>query len=183
MRNPIAVLLSVLFAASLCAANARADAAGDVLAAATNFGAQKSVRATIVTKDGQTFTVDMVEPNKLRGTTPQGVAFVAIGTNSWINMGGGWHAYPIATKLAQTEMQIARGSKFQKSILTECTITDAGMSTAGGTPAHKYHVVNKSTGDALDVWVASGLPVKLVDGDTTIVWSNFNGVADITAPM
>ena len=184
MRNPIALLLSVLFAASLCIATARADAKSDVLSAAKNFGAQKSVHATInSTKKNETFNVDMVEPNKLRGTAPQGFEFVMIGSNSWIKMNGTWHAYPAAAGAFKTEMEYARGSAFQKSVLTECTVSDAGMSSANGTPAHKYHLVCGKDGDTSDVWIANGLPVKLANANATIVWSNYNSVADITPPM
>ncbi|HEY1978058.1 MAG TPA: hypothetical protein VGG89_16020 [Candidatus Baltobacteraceae bacterium] len=180
MRNPFAVLPSVLLTASLCTAIARADAKGDVLAAAQNFGAQKSVHATITT-NGDTFSVDMVEPNKVRGTTSQGIQFVMIGSNTWVNMGGSWHAYPAGANSVKTQMALARGSEFQKSILSECRMSDNGMSTANGVPAHKYHVVCNAS--ATDVWIANGLPVKMLDGGTTIVWSNFNGVTDIKPPM
>jgi hypothetical protein len=184
MRNPVAIILAVLFTASLCIATARADAKGDVLAAAKNFGAQKSVHAAITdTRKGDTISVDMVEPNKIRGTSPEGYEFVMIGSNVWVKMGGAWHAYPAAAGAAKTEMELARGSKFQRSILTECTMSDSGMSTANGAPAHKYHVVCGKNGDTSDVWIANGLPVKLAFPDTTIVWSNFNSVADITPPM
>lgn len=181
MRNTVAVLVTVFFMASLCVANAKADASGDVLAAAKNFGAQKSVHAA-VTSNGQTFSVDMVEPNKMRGTTPEGIQFVMIGNNTWVNMGGGWQSYPAGGKAVQTQMQMARGSQLQRSILSECTITDTGMSTANGISARKYHVVQKSNSAAFDVWIANGLPVKLADDGTTVVWSNFNSIADISAP-
>lgn len=183
MRNPIAVLLSVLFTASLCVANARADAMGDVLAAAKNFGAQKSVHATITARNGETFSVDMVEPNKVRGTATQGVQFIMIGGNTWINMGGSWRAYPAGAGTVKTQMELARGSKFQRSIISECNVSDAGASPVNGMPAEKYHVVCQSNGDTTDVWIANGLPVKMVFSGSTIVWSNYNGVADIKPPM
>jgi hypothetical protein len=183
MRNPIAIVLSVLFAASLCIAVARADAKSDVLAAAQNFGAQKSVHASITGRKGETIDVDMIEPNKLHGTSPQGIEFVMIGSNSWIKMGGAWRAYPAAAGMFKTEMEYARGKEFQKSVLTDCTMSDAGMSNANGIAAHKYHVVCGSNHDASDVWIANGLPIKLTSADMTIVWSNYNSVADIKAPM
>lgn len=183
MRNPVALVLSVLFSASLCIAVARADAKSDVIAAAKNFGAQKSVHATITTKGGEIMQVDMVEPNKISGTGPQGVKFVMIGTNMWINMGGSWRSYAAGVQMMQTQMALARGSEFQKSILSECTVTDAGMSAANGAPARKYHAVCGSNGGASDVWIANGLPVQMVDGGTKVIWSNYNGVPNISAPM
>lgn len=183
MRNPLGIVLSALFTASLCTAVARADAKSDVLAAAKNFGAQKSVHATVTAKDGETFTVDMVEPNKVRGTAMHGIQFVMIGTNTWVNMGGSWRAYPAGANAVKTQMQLVRGSAFQRSILSECNVGDGGMSTANGMPAHEYHVVCNSNNSTTDVWIANGLPVKMVDNGSTIIWSNYNGVADITPPM
>lgn len=182
MRNPIAVFLSILFAASLCGATARADAKGDLLVAAKNFGALKSVHATITSGNSETFSVDMVERGKIRGTSPQGFEFVRIGTTSWVKMGGAWHTYSLGSTGA-TQMALARGSKLQRSILTECTVADGGMSPVNGVPARKYHVVCNSGGSSTDVWVANGLPVKMVDGGTTLIWSNYNNVADIKPPM
>ncbi|HZY99012.1 MAG TPA: hypothetical protein VFE36_05525, partial [Candidatus Baltobacteraceae bacterium] len=132
MRNLVAISVSILFIASSCIANARADATSDVLAAAKSFGAQKSAHAVITSSNGQTFAIDMVEPNKMRGTTPEGIRFVMIGNDTWVNMGGGWQSYTVGGKAVQTEMQMARGSQLQRSILSECTITDKGMSTANG---------------------------------------------------
>ena len=183
MRNPFVIMLSVLFTVSLCVATARADAKGDVLSAAQNFGSQKSVHAAITSnRKGETITLDMVQPNKLHGTA-QGIEFIMIGSNAWIKMGGAWRAYPAASGTYKTEMDYARGKEFQKSILTDCAVSDAGMSSADGTPAHKYHLVCGSNHDTSDVWIANGLPVKLTNADATIVWSNYNTVADIKAPM
>lgn len=181
MRNPVAIALCALFTASLCVAGARADAKGDLLAAAKNFGALKSVHATITSGNGETFSLDMVEPGKVRGTSPQGFEFVRIGSTSWVKMGGAWHSYSLGSTGA-TQMALARGSKLQKSILTDCTVTDAGMSAVSGAPARKYHVVCNSNGTS-DVWVANGLPLKMVDGNTTLIWSNYNNVADIKPPV
>jgi len=182
MRNPVAILLSVLFAASLCVTGALGDAKGDLLAAAKNFGALKSVHATITSRDGETFSLDMVEPGKVRGISPKGFEFVRIGSTSWVKMGGTWHSYSLGSNGA-TQMAMARGSKLQKNILTQCTVADGGMSAVNGVSAHKYHLVCNSGGGATDVWVANGLPIKMVDGDTTLIWSNYNNVADIKAPI
>jgi hypothetical protein len=124
----------------------------------------------------------MVEPGKLHGTSPQGYEFIRIGSTTWVKMGGAWQSYSLGS-MGATQMALARGSKLQKGILTECTVTDDGMSPVNGVPARKYHVTCSSGGSATDVWVANGLPLKMVDGDTTLIWSNYNSVSDIKPPV
>lgn len=185
MRKHLLLLFAFVFASfmSLTAQPVLADPADDLAAVKTAFQNVNSVHITF-RGSGRSGTLDMIGRNKMHWTMSNGMQLIAIGRQSWASMGGAWAEQP-QPAMATTMMQRFRtlnlaGSDIRKNY----TVTDKGMTTAAGVPAHKYHVVDKANGNAFDLFVGSNnLPVQYSSADgETWTFSQYNSVADIKPP-
>ncbi len=143
----------------------------------------------MTTAKGQHVGLDMVPPDKFRETLPGGMQAVIIGPDAWMYLNGGWMKMPGAMPANRmAAMNSVRTAGFGATQPKDYTITDAGAAVLGSTPAEKYHLVNTKTNDTIDLWVGkdylplqASVPTK--DGTTTIVYSQYNSVPDITPPQ
>jgi hypothetical protein len=187
MRTYFFWLLAFIVASvfSLTAQPAFADPANDLAAVKNAFQNVSSVHIEFKSAE-RSGSLDMINPGKLHWTLSNGIQIIVIGQQSWMNMGGRWIQRPQAGQMAQTMMQRFRTLDLEGSdIRKNYKITDAGMTTVAGAPAHKYHIVKKENGHTLDLFVgANHLPIQSVgaDGDTW-TFSQYNSVADIKPPM
>jgi hypothetical protein len=188
MRSRLIVFLAVVLASAIIAP-AFADPVGDLSQARKAFAALKSVHADMKLPDGRAASMDMIEPHKVHATF-SGMQFISIGQDVWINMGGRWVKAPrSAGRSAQTMVETAQNPGLETNVRGNCTVTDAGPAPVGRIATRKYHMICKDTSDrAIDVWVGMNhLPVQIQilrgKGLTTITYSKYNSVADITPPM
>jgi outer membrane lipoprotein-sorting protein len=186
----VALLFASLFSTTV--APALADPAGDLQQAMSAFAAVKSVHIDMKTENGGTGTEDMVAPNKMRATmTMMGrqMQMVRIGDDTWVNFMGQWrkthYSNPIITQMNAAQAILSK----HKDVREGYNVTDGGPAMVNGTPAHKYHMVDKQNGASIDVYVGPGhLPLQIVwshaSGENmTWTYSQYNSVADITPPM
>lgn len=174
--------LSVL----VCAATVSADPIGDLAHVRQTFAALHSVHIEITGGGSPSITADMIEPNKVRASS-EGQQVVEIGSTAWINMGGQWSKMP-PIPMVKTQMDLARNWGLEKKLGDCCTVTNLGPAMAGGTATIKYRIVDHKNGDTTYVYVANNLPVQIElpgsrGATTTIRYSQYNQVADITPPM
>lgn len=186
MRRHLIYLLAFAVSAlvSVSAQPAFADPADDLAAVKTAFQNVSSVHIDFK-RAQESGSLDMVGTNKVHWTMSNGMQLIAIGQQSWINMGGTWIKRPMASAEAATMMEHFRTLNLEgKDIRKDYTVTDAGMTTAASLPARKYHVVNKADGDTFDLLIGPNrLPIRYVgkDGDAW-TFSQYNSVADIKPP-
>ncbi len=181
-----------VFAISLIAAlmaltsAALADPTADLVAMEQSFSSVKSLHADITTEKGQHISIDMIMPDKFRESMPGGMEAVIIGTDAWMHVNGNWIKMPGTMPANRMGVRTAGIGANKPS---DYTITDMGSSPLGGTPAEKYHLVNTKTNDVVDLWVGKDhLPLQAVvpsakGGTTSIVYSEYNSVPDITPPQ
>lgn len=187
MRGHLYVFLAVIIT-SLCAVTAQpayADPADDLAAVKKAFQNVGSVHIDFK-RPRMSGSLDMVGTDKVHWTMSSGVQFIAIGPQRWLNMGGTWIKEPQAPAQATTMMQHFRTLNLEgNDIRKDYKVTDAGMTTAAGAPARKYHVVNKENGDTFDLLIgANRLPIQYIGSDGDVwTFSQYNSVADIKPPM
>jgi len=183
MRSSVLVLLFAAMTA-LSTAPVSADPTSDMMAMGQAFAAVHSFHADITAPRG-TMSMDMILPDKFRMTMNGGMQVVEIGSDMWMNMNGSWQHMSMGGSMLQRPMEMARNAGMHGHGPSDYTITDLGPTVLDGTPAHKYHMVGKS-GDAVDMWVANNLPIQVQvtgkEGTSTIKYSEYNSVPDITPP-
>jgi hypothetical protein len=183
-------VLSFLCAALAIGATApaSADPTADMVAMGHAFAAVKSYHADITTSRG-TMSMDMIVPDTFHVTMNAGkMQVIKIGDNMWVNMNGQWRQMPaMSGAMVQRPLDVARNAGIEGKVSSDYTITDEGPALVNGVPSHKYHMVNKTDGNAVDVWLSKSLPVQVQvngkEGTSTIVYSEYNSVPDITPPM
>lgn len=180
------VFTSLVAAMTLAATGvAAADPSADIAAMGQAFAAVHSYHADITTPGGKTMSMDVVQPGKFHMTMNGRMQMIKIGSDFWMNMGGQWQHMNMAGTMMQRPMAMARSAGVEGKA-ADYTITDEGPAVAGGVPAHKYHLVNKNDGSVVDMWIAKNLPVQVQvpgkDGVSTIEYSEYNSVPDITPP-
>jgi hypothetical protein len=179
-------LLVLIFASMtmLATAPAYADATSDMVAMGQAFAAVHSFHADITTTRG-TMSMDMVKPDKFHMTMNGHMQVISIGTDMWVNMNGSWQHMSMPAGMMQRPMDMARNAGMQGSGPSDYTITDLGPALLDGVPTHRYHMVGK-TGDSVDMWVSNNLPLQVQatgkNGTSTIKYSEFNSVPNITPP-
>jgi hypothetical protein len=186
MRATVLALLCASMTV-FAAAPASADPGADMAAMGQTFAAVHSFHADIVTANGTAMSMDLIQPDKIHMTMNGKMQIIKIAGDLWMNMGGQWQHMPMAGAMMQRPLDMARSAGVQGSIRTDYTITDEGPAMAGGVLARKYHLVNKTNGDVVDMWISKNLPIQVQvpaeNGLTTIKYSEYNSVPDITAPM
>lgn len=185
MRSSV---LALLFASMtvLTAAPALADTTSDMGAMARAFAGVHSFHADISTPKGAV-SIDMIEPDKYHMTMNGKMQMIKIAGDLWMNMGGQWQHMPMMGAALQRPMDMAHNAGLQEKGASGYTITDGGPAMLDGMLTHKYHMVSKTDGSVVDMWVAKDLPVQVQvpgsEGVTTIKYSEYNSVPDITPPM
>lgn len=186
MRSALSV---VLFAALtvLAVAPAAADPTADIAAMGQAFASVHSFHADITTPKGTSMSMDVILPNKTHMTMNGRMQVIRIDDDMWMNMGGSWQHMSMGGAMMQRPLAMARGAGIDGKPANNYTITDEGPDSIGGVPTHKYHLVNKTDGGVVDMWLSKGLPIQIQvmgkDGVSTIKYSEYNSVPDITPPV
>jgi len=192
MLKPLSAFLAACFFA-LGPGTALADPADDINQAIRAFAAVQSVHVDVTAPNGMSASEDMVAPNKshiwftMMGRPMQ---WVIIGNDTYVNYGGSWKksrstaANPIVTQMNAAQRIILKN----KDVREQYRVTGGAPAAVNGTPARKYHLVDKSNGSAVDVYLGPGsLPLQIVfdRGDDGMTWTytHYNGVAGVNAPM
>ena len=187
---------ATLFAAFMLTADgaAFADPADDINVAIKAFAALKSVHVDITAAAGSA-TEDMVNPSKSKETYSfmgREIQIVKIGPDRWINVTGQWRKAHSSTSASPIDSQIDMANSLvleQKDVRGSYTVSDGGSVTIGTVSAHKYHLADKDSSSRQgDVFIGPGqLPLRIVidstSGPITYTYSNYNNVADISAPI
>lgn len=180
--------LLVLFFSSmtlLATAPASADATSDMMAMGQAFAGVHSFHADITLAKGTKMSMDMIQPDKFHVTMNGEMQVIEIGSDMWMNMNGSWQHMSMGRPMLQQPLDMARSAGMSAHGPSDYTITDLGPAMLGGVATHQYHMVGKS-GDAVDMWLSNNLPVQVQatgkNGTTTIQYSEWNSVPDITPP-
>ncbi len=165
---------------------APADTTGDMAAMWQAFASVHSFHDDITTPRGS-IAMDFVAPDKYHMTMNGQMQLIKIGSDMWMNMGGAWQHMPAVGAMVQRPMDMARNAGMQGGGASDYAITDDGTAMLGGVLAHKYHMVSKSNGNVVEMWVVKNLPVQVQtsgsEGAATIKYSQYNSVPDITPPV
>jgi hypothetical protein len=184
MRTSVLALLFTSMAV-LTAAPATADPTSDLASMGQAFAGVHSFHADIVSPKA-TISMDVIQPDKFHMTMNGKMQMIKIAGDMWVNMGGTWQHLPMAGAAVQRPLDMARNAGMQEKSAGDYTITDEGPAMLNGMLTHKYHMVSKSSGQVVDMWTAKSLPVQVQvpesDGTTTIKYSEYNSVPDITPP-
>lgn len=186
MRFSVAILM--LFALACTAAPSFANSTADMAQMQKAFVSVKSYHAEMHMPQGRSMSIDYVAPNKYHETMFNGMQFVNIGTDMWMNQGGKWMKLPSMAAPGRSMMEQLRSAGLRGEAMKNYTITDLGPAMLGAVPAHHYRVVDKQDQKPTDLWVGMNhLPLQMKvstpEGPMTILYSKYNAVADITPPM
>lgn len=186
LSTAVAALLS--FAAAPIFA--QANPLGDVNQAWRTFGTVKSFHAEIKMPNNRTISLDEIVPDKMHVTLPQGMQMIRINADQWIYREGSWMKIPMAMPQAGTIADSARRMGIKgKPDPGSYSITSLGAAVVNGTATQHYRIARKDNSTKpIEMWIgANHVPVEVMtqsdEGPTTIFYSNYNGVPDITAPM
>ena len=188
MRRTIAFILLALFGAASMVP-ARADDRADLYQMATAFRAVKSVHVDIHNPDGRTMAVDIIMPNKFHTSMPTGMEVIAIGSDVWMKHGDSWMKVPgIMGSRMNLGFDQARTAGISGDPRKDYTITNLGPAMMGTIATHHYRLVKNGDSHPLEMWIGNDhLPVQIQvqnsQGTSTIDYSNYNGVPDITPPV
>lgn len=183
-------LFALAVAASIATLPLPAPAAGN---AALNqmwrsFATVKSFHAEMKLPQNRSISMDMVMPDKMHETMFGGMQMIVIGSDMWMERGGRWMKMPVAMPQFRRMLDSARTMGMHGKPPVDYTVTDLGRAMLAGAATEHYRLVAKGQ-DPVEMWVglANHLPAQVVvqsaSGPTTIVYSNYNGVPDITPPM
>lgn len=178
----IAVLATVF-----CGTFAAADPVGDLSQMQSSFGTIQSVHFDITTRDNKHISMDMIRPDRYRGTLIDNTSVVIIGSTTWVKKNGHWQTDARAHGASGDYLQDAR-TPLNGRPANEYHVAYIGASSVGSTPAQHYRVTRSGSGIVDDVWVGGNhLPLKVQDtqprGTTVILYSQYNAVPAINSPM
>jgi hypothetical protein len=186
------VLIAIPIAAITLAApiSARANPAGDIAQAWRAFGAVKSYHAEVKTANNRDVSMDVIVPNKMHVTMSQGMQMIRIDGDTWVYREGSWMKLPVAMPqfgaIGDTAKTMGMKAKPDPD---DYTITYLGPAVVSATPAQHYRIARKDNSTKpVEMWIGSNhLPLQVMtqgdDGPVTVLYSNYNAVAPITAPM
>lgn len=167
---------------------ARADASGDLRAAADRFAHLKYWHARMTSSRGQTTDADFAAPDRFRITMPTGPAYF-IGTAMYVSMGGRYMKIPVpqAAAMVQQLRSPAHFAKFTQSH----KVQDLGDSAVDGVATRAYGFDDTtegvSTHDVIDIGRADGLPHRATiaskQGTTIVRYGKFDVPVTIKPPV
>lgn len=185
-------VLGTLFAMSALAAPmfAQANPTSDLVTAWRTFGTVKSFHADMKMPDNRNLSLDMIVPDKMHATMPQGMQMIRIGSDIWMYRAGSWMKLPVSMPQMGAMSDSARTMGMQtKPEPDKYTITYLGPAAVNGTPAQHYRIVRKDNSvKPMEMYIGPNhLPLEVVtqteNGPMTILYSEYNAVPDITPPM
>ena len=188
MRRYLAVLFFIALAA-LSAIPVQADPTSDLVAMQKAWSQVKSFHADIATAQGRTVSIDYILPDKIHEIVSNKMEMIFLGTEIYMKTGSSWMKSPVPMMAPmKVVFESSRRAGLEGEVKHDYTISDEGAATVNGTPATKYHLVNKTNGHAVDMYLASNhLPLQVAApgdrGPTTITYSKYNSVPEITAPI
>ena len=142
-----------------------------------NFLKAKSFSMTLQDSKGAAQgTFDYVAPDKYHYSLA-GTELIAIGKDSYVKQGGTWIKLPAAAGAAASPFN-ADTLKTQLDQVSKAKATKNGSDTVNGVKCDIYNVTD-TDGTTTEVCVANGLPIRIKDGTTIIVISNYDKVPDI----
>lgn len=185
-------VLGVALAAIAVAAPlfAQANPTSDLFQAWRTFGTVKSYHAEMKTSNNRNVSMDIIVPDKMHVTMPEGMQMIRIKSDAWIYREGSWMKLPVSMPQmgAMTDSARSMGMK-TKADPNEYTITYLGPALVNGTAAQHYRIARKDNSTKpVEMWIGpSHLPLEVMaqgdSGPTTIFYSNYNAVPDITPPV
>jgi hypothetical protein len=173
--------------AAVAAAPALADPVGELTQMQTAFSAVRSVHFDITTRDRKSISIDMIRPDRYRGSLVGGVHVIIIGSNMWMVQNGRWNKLSGTRNAGGDYLQNAR-TPLNGRPAREYRVFDAGPSSVNGVPAHHYRATRPGDTRVDDIWIgANHLPLQVLhvdpQGTTTILYSRFNAILPINPPM
>ena len=186
MRRLFVPLLLAI--SGLLVAPAAADPTSDLVQMQQAFAGVKSWHADMKVSQGKSIAIDMILPDKIHETMFNGMQVIMIGSDAWMNPGSRWMKMPMVVPSMKTMIDNARSASLSGQTVKDYTVTDLGPAMLDGVPTHHYRVVSNKTKTPVEMWVGTNhLPVQIQvkSGQelSTIVYSKYNEVADITPPM
>lgn len=182
-------VIGVAAAAIAVAPNiAQASPASDLSAAWRAFGHVKSYHADVKTANNRNISMDVIVPEKMHLTMPQGMQMIRINSDVWVYREGSWMKLPVAMPQMGAMTDGARNMGMKGSP-DDYSVTYLGAAVVNGTAAQHYRVARKDNSTKpVEIWIgANHLPLQISaqgdDGLTTILYSSYNAVPDITPPM
>lgn len=184
--------LTATFAAIALAAPtlAQANPSSDLFQAWRTFGTVKSYHADVKVSSDRTVSMDVIVPNKTHVTMSQGMQMIRIDSDMWIYREGSWMKLPVAMPqmgaMTNTAGTMGMNAKPQPDAYT---ITYLGPAVVNGSAAQHYRIERKDKSTKpVEMWIgANHLPLEVMaqgdSGPTTIFYSKYNAVPDITPPM
>lgn len=185
-------ILAVAFAATAVAAPlfAQANPSSDLFQAWKNFGTLKSFHADVKTANGRDISIDTIVPNRTHVTMSTGMQMIRIDADTWIYREGSWMKLPMAMPQMGAMTDGARNMGLKgKPDADDYTVTYLGPAAVSAKPAQHYRIERKDKSTKpVEVWIGSNhLPLQVMtqgdSGPMTILYSDYNAVPDITAPM
>lgn len=153
------------------------------------FGGWKSVksfRAHMTTSAGgagsQEIDMEFVSPDRYH-MNMKGAEIIMIGTTSYFKVGNAWQKMTLPQSV---DLSMADAGKFQTALGATPDVKLVGADVVDGTPTTVYQVNASASGSqSTKIWlgVADGLPRKIVNGASTITFSDFNGNITINPPI
>jgi outer membrane lipoprotein-sorting protein len=169
---------------------AQANPTSDLAQVWRTFATVKSFHAAMKMPGNRNVSLDMIVPNKMHVTMPEGMQMIRINSDAWIYRQGSWTKLPVAMPQMGAMTEGARNMGLNgKPDADDYTVSYLGPAVVNGTPAQHYRVARKDNSTKpIEMWVGPNhLPLQVVSqtdsGPMTILYSNYNRVADITPPM
>lgn len=181
----LAAAVAALAAAPILA---QASPASDLNQAWRSFGKVKSYHADVKTANNRNISMDFIVPDKMHLTMPEGMQMIRIDSDVWVYREGSWMKLPVAMPQmgAMTDSARTMGMNGKPD---DYSITYLGPAVVNGTAAQHYRVARKDNSTKpVEIWIgANHLPLQIAtqgdNGQTTVLYSNYNAVPDITPPM
>jgi hypothetical protein len=168
----------------------QASPLSDISQAWRTFGTVKSFHAEIKMPNNRTILLDEIVPDKMHVTLPQGMQMIRINSDQWIYRDGSWMKIPMAMPQAGAIAESAQGMGIKgKPDADSYSITYLGTALVNGASTQHYRIARKDNSTKpTEMWIgANHLPVQVMthtdDGPMTIVYSNYDAIPNITAPI
>jgi hypothetical protein len=126
-------------------------------------------------------TFDYIAPDKYHYSLA-GIEAIVIGKDTYIKQAGTWIKLPASAAAAASSPFNADTLKTQLDAVSKAKATKNGSDTVNGVKCDIYNVTD-TDGSTTEVCVANGLPIRIKNGDTIVVISNYDKVPDIKAPI
>ncbi len=162
----------------------------DIGQAWRTFGTLKSFHADIKMPNSRTISLDEIVPDKMHVTLPEGMQMIRIDSDQWIYRGGSWMKIPMAMPQGGAIADSARTMGIKNAPAPDSySVTYLGTAVVSGVTTQHYRIARKdNTTKPTEMWIgANHLPVQVMtqtdNGPMTILYSKYNAIPNITAPI